>query len=343
MQSALITGLASTELSDDERAFLRDVRPAGIILFTRNARDHGQIRALVADARAAAACDDFLVLIDQEGGRVQRLRGALGRELPPARRYGELYARDAEAAREAAFSIARLIADDLKDLGINTNCAPVLDLPVPGAHDIVGDRAYATNASDVIALGAEVIDGYKTGGVVPVIKHVPGHGRATADSHLALPVVEEPRETLSRTDFVPFRALSGAPAAMTAHVVYADIDANEPASTSNRVLGEIVRGEMSFDGLLMSDDLSMQALKGPMRTRAERVIAAGCDLALHCNGQMEEMLATAEGVPQLSGRAAKRFSDACRITRKSKPYDREQALWLLAGMLKPHSPEAESV
>ncbi len=340
MQSAMIAGVSSFELGAEERAFFKDVRPAGVILFSRNCRDHEQIRALVGDVRAAATSDKFLVLIDQEGGRVQRLRGELGRELPPARRYGELYADDPELAREAAYAIARLVAEDLKALGIDTNCAPVLDLPVQGAHDIIGDRAYATSAFDAITLAREVIAGYSAGGVVSVIKHIPGHGRATADSHLSLPVVTTARDELSKSDFVTFRALASAPAAMTAHVVFSDIDATAPASTSRRVTEEIIRGEIGYDGLLMSDDLSMKALTGPIRQRAESVIAAGSDLALHCNGDLAEMREVAEGVPALGGRAQKRFADACRVTRKSEPFDKERALWLLDAMLKPHSRDA---
>lgn len=342
MQSALIAGLSSTALTSEERAFFKDVRPAGMILFTRNCRDHEQIRSLVAEVREAVGAP-MLVLIDQEGGRVQRLRGELGRELPPARRYGELHDRDPELAREAAFVIARLVADDLKALGIDTNCAPVVDLPVPGAHDIIGDRSYALTPNETITLAREVIFGFTEGGVVSVIKHIPGHGRALADSHVSLPVVTAARDELSKTDFMPFRALAAAPAAMTAHVVFSDIDPAQPASTSGIVTKEIIRGEIGFGGLLMSDDLGMQALSGPMRTRAESVIKAGSDLALHCNGDLSEMRAAAEGVPKLEGRSARRFADACRVTRKAEDYDKERALWLLAEMLKPHSPNAESV
>ena len=225
MRAALITGLAGSELSADERAFYAAVRPAGMILFTRNCRDHAQISRLVAETRAAVGADDFLVLIDQEGGRVQRLRGHLGRALPPARRYGDLFRIDPVRAQRAAFLTARLVAQDLKALGIDTNCAPVLDVPVPGAHDIIGDRAYATDPGAVVTLAREVMNGYIAGGVVPVIKHIPGHGRAGGDSHLVLPVVTTGHAELSRTDFAPFRALNDAPAAMTAHVKFSAIDA----------------------------------------------------------------------------------------------------------------------
>jgi beta-N-acetylhexosaminidase len=241
MRTALIVGVAGTKLSRDEAQFLKDARPAGFILFARNLKDHAQIRALIGDVRAAVGADDLLVLIDQEGGRVQRLRPPLGRALPPAAAYGQLYARDHAAAVMAAFEATRLLAADLADLGINTDCAPVVDLPVEGAHDIIGDRAYGRRVDQIVALAKAVGDGFMAGGVVPVIKHIPGHGRATADSHLSLPVVTETRAELTATDFAPFKALSHMPTAMTAHVVFRDIDAEQPASTSPIVTREIIR------------------------------------------------------------------------------------------------------
>lgn len=343
MRSALIAGLSGTVLTGEERAFYRDVRPAGMILFTRNCRDLAQVAALVAETRAAVGAQDFLVLIDQEGGRVQRLRGELGRALPPARNYGAMYAIDPERAKMAAYLIARLTAQDLRALGIDTNCAPVLDVPVPGAHDIIGDRAYGTDTASVIALGREVMAGYADGGVVPVIKHIPGHGRAGADSHLALPVVETGHDELSRSDFLTFRALSDAPAAMTAHVVFSAIDPEKPASTSKRVTDEVIRGEIGFSGLLMSDDLSMHALSGPMRQRAQEVLEAGCDVALHCNGDMAEMAAAAEGCGALQGRAADRFARAVRVTRRQSDFDAQEAVEMLAEMLSGASPPAEGI
>lgn len=343
MRSALITGVAAFGLNDAERAFYREVRPAGAILFTRNCRDTAQIARLVGEIKDAVQADDFLVLIDQEGGRVQRLRGENGRALPPARRYGDYFARDPDSARAAAHLVARLVAEDLSSLGINCNCAPVLDIPVPGAHDIIGDRAYASDAHTIVTLAREVVKGYIAGGVVPVIKHIPGHGRATADSHLSLPVVGTPREELSRTDFLPFRLLSDAPAAMTAHVLYSDVDRNEPASTSAPVIADVIRGEMGYRGLLMSDDLSMQALSGDIGARAGKVIAAGCDVALHCNGDMGEMRAAAAAVPALDGAALKRFAAACRITRGKRPFDAAQAQELLAIVLAEPPHPAESV
>lgn len=332
MVASLIVGLSGVALTDDERRFYRDVQPAGLILFARNVADSEQLKRLVEDVRDAVGRRDFLVLIDQEGGRVQRLRPPIARSLPPAAAYAQLYARDSEAARRAAFAVARLTGEELRAFSITMNCAPVADLPVDGSHEIISDRAYGSTVGEVIALARSVADGYLAGGVVPVIKHIPGHGRATADSHLSLPVVATARPILSETDFAPFKALANIPAAMTAHVVYSAIDPANPASTSAIVTREVIRGEIGFDNLLMSDDLSMKALSGPMRARAEAVIAAGSDLALHCNGDIEEMRAAAEGVPPLRGRAAERFERACSCIGRIEPYDREEALQLLDGI-----------
>ncbi len=320
-RTALITGLAGTELSGDERKFLRDARPAGIILFTRNCAGHEQIRRLVGEAHSAIGADDVLVLIDQEGGRVQRLRPPLGRALPPAAAYARVFARDPAKAVRMARQAARLLAHDLKSLGINTECAPVLDVPVPGAHDIIGDRAYGRDVATVTALGRAVAEGFMAGGVLPVIKHIPGHGRATSDSHLALPVVSTDAATLRATDFAAFKALADMPAAMTAHVVFSAIDAGAPASTSAKVTREIIRGEIGFNGLLMSDDLGMHALEGPMRTRAAAVIAAGSDVALHCSGNLAEMHEAEAGVSALAGDAARRFANAVAVFSRAEPFD----------------------
>ena len=295
MRTALITGVAATTLTPQEVDFLRDIRPAGLILFARNLVNHSQIRALISAVREAVGTEELLVLIDQEGGRVQRLRPPLGRTLPPASAYGTLYSRDPAQATAAAFAVARLLAEDLKALGINADCAPVLDLPVPSSHAVIGDRAYGTSIDQVVRLARSVAQGFMAGGVLPVIKHIPGHGRATKDSHLALPVVTESREVLAASDFVPFKALNLLPAAMTAHIIYSAIDAGAPASTSAILVGDVIRGEIGFDGLLMSDDLSMNALSGGMRQRAESVIAAGSDIVLHCNGDLREMRSAAAG------------------------------------------------
>ena len=333
MRTALITGLAGLALGDAERAYLASVRPAGIILFARNLESHGQIRRLVAAAREAVGSDDLLVLIDQEGGRVQRLRPPLGRALPPAAAYGALYSVDPTRACRMARDAARLMAHDLVSLGINTDCAPVLDVPVPGAHDIIGNRAYGRDVAQIAALGRAVAEGLMAGGVVPVIKHIPGHGRATADSHLDLPVVTTPHAELSATDFAAFEALADMPAAMTAHVVFSALDAAHPASTSALVTERVVRGEIGFGGLLMSDDLGMQALAGPMRARAEAVIAAGSDVALHCSGDLAEMDAAAAGCPQLSGTAEARWQTCLAVTRRREPFDMATAEAAVAAAL----------
>lgn len=333
MTAALITGLSGPTLTAEERDFYRDVKPAGVILFRRNVEDGDLIKSLVDDVRAAAGQDDMLVMIDQEGGRVQRLKPPVARTLPPAAAYAALYTRDPELAKGAAFAVARLVADELRRYGINTNCAPVLDVLVPGAHDIIGDRAYGATPAQIIDLAREVALGLMAGGVVPVIKHIPGHGRATSDSHLGLPVVATPFDELARSDFVPFRALAHLPAAMTAHVVFSDIDAEHPASTSAKITRDVIRSGIGFDGLLMSDDLSMKALAGPMRARAEAVIAAGSDVALHCNGDLTEMRAAAEGAPVLQGAAKLRFDRAFAVTRKRQPHDSDEAERLLAALI----------
>ncbi len=334
MALALITGLAGPTLLDAERRFLRSAQPCGLILFARNCIAPDQIRALVSDALEAIGNRDVLVLIDQEGGRVQRLRPPLGRALPPGAAYGQLAAGDLAAATRAAFATARLVADDLRALGINTNCAPVLDLPAPGAHDIIGDRAYGTAVAQVIALGRAVAQGYMAGGVVPVIKHIPGHGRAMSDSHLDLPTVITAHADLTATDFATFRAAADMPAAMTAHVVYGAIDAVGPATTSPRIIADIIRGEIGFGGLLMSDDLSMKALAGTIDERARASIAAGCDVVLHCNGDLAEMKAAASATPTLTGDAAARFERAFAVTQTVSPFDVRAAEAQLAMVLE---------
>jgi beta-N-acetylhexosaminidase len=343
MRTALITGLQGPALTPDEAAFLREVRPAGLILFGRNLQSHDQIRALIDDAQTAVWAEHLLVLIDQEGGRVQRLRPPLGRALPPAAKYGEAYERSPEEAIAAAYAVARLMAEDLRALGINTNCLPVLDLPVAGSHGIIGDRAYGTTTAQVVALADAVAKGHLAGGVLPVMKHIPGHGRATKDSHEALPVVTESREQLSTTDFAPFKALRSLPVAMTAHVVFRAIDPNAPASTSETVTRDIIRGEIGFDGLLMSDDLTMKALSGTIRERAEQVVAAGSDLVLHCTGDMREMQDAAAGSHTLAGRSLERFDAAFGLIGTRSLFDSAAAERALARLLDGAADNTESV
>lgn len=334
-QSAIIVGLSGTELQAAERAFLAEVRPAGIILFKRNLDSHEQIERLVAEARDAIGMD-ALVLIDQEGGRVQRLRPPLGRALPPASAYARYFEESPDQAVGAVRLAARLLADDLRALGIDTNCAPVLDVPVRGAHEIIGDRAYGRDPMQVARLGRAVAEGLMAGGVVPVVKHIPGHGRATADSHLALPVVTASFEELACSDFAAFTPLADMPAAMTAHVVFNALDGERPASISPVVTRRIVRGLIGFGGLLMSDDLGMHALSGSMRERAEAVIGAGSDIVLHCSGDLAEMRSAAAGVPELSGPRRDRFEAALAVRSRRDDYDRDAAEAALAEVLGRH-------
>ncbi|HVV26729.1 MAG TPA: beta-N-acetylhexosaminidase [Rhizomicrobium sp.] len=334
MRSAAIYGCAGTSLLASEKDFFRDVRPWGFILFARNISDRPQVRALVGELRETVGDARAPVLIDQEGGRVARLKPPQWHARPPAARFGALHAENPEAAREATYLNARLIAWDLAELGINVDCLPVLDVPAPGAHDIIGDRAFAHDPATVIALGRAQIEGLLDGGVLPVMKHIPGHGRAEADSHLALPRVTAGRAELSASDFVTFRSLDLCPVAMTAHVVYESIDPQRPATTSPKVIRDVIRGEIGFEGLLMSDDLSMKALDGPFSVRARAALFAGCDLVLHCNGDMDEMRDMASEVNELEGLALRRSEQAlARLTPPFVPFDPQAAEARLAGLL----------
>jgi beta-N-acetylhexosaminidase len=305
---AAIFGCAGPTLADAERRFFKTADPLGFILFARNCADPRQVRQLVSDLRATVEREDAPVLIDQEGGRVMRLRPPHWRAAPPAGRFGELAARDRPAAAEAAYLNARLLACDLADLGIDVDCVPVLDLRLPGAHEVIGDRALGADPAAVAELGRAVAQGLMEGGVLPVMKHIPGHGRALVDSHYDLPVVDADRRTLERTDFEPFRRLADLPWAMTAHVVYRALDADRPATLSARIVSEVIRGAIGFQGFLVSDDLAMKALKGDAGALAAAAIEAGCDAVLHCNGAMAEMERVAAAVPPLAEVAAVRLA-----------------------------------
>jgi beta-N-acetylhexosaminidase len=327
---AFIASCAGPSLSDEERAFFAEARPCGLILFGRNCDNPDQVRALVSSFKDAVESDQALVLIDQEGGRVQRLGPPHWRRMPPARAYGLVYADAPEAAQAAAYAGARLIADELRDLGITVNCAPVLDVPQPGSHDIIGDRAYGTEPEVVSALGRAVMEGYLAGGVLPVVKHVPGHGRAKVDSHLSLPVIEATEAELAAVDFRPFQALADAPLAMTAHVLLRCFDDRRPATVSPVIMEQVIRGRLGLQGLVMSDDIGMQALGGSMAERADAVVAAGCDVALHCSGTLAEMREVASAVPLLASRGAERFARARAHLRKPDAFDVEAAVALVA-------------
>jgi beta-N-acetylhexosaminidase len=326
MTTAFIVGCSGPELTPDERAFFRDAEPWGFILFKRNIGTPAQVAALTADLRASVGRADAPVLIDQEGGRVQRMGPPHWPAYAAGRAYGRLYANDPVAGREIARLAARLVAHDLLSVGVTVDCLPVLDVPVRGAHDVIGDRAYGDDPATVAVLGRAAAEGLLAGGVLPVIKHVPGHGRAFSDSHLELPVVDAPRDELERHDFAPFRVLADMPLAMTAHVVYADIDPARPATTSHIVMTQIIRGSIGYDGLVMSDDLSMNALSGTLAERAVAAFAAGCDVALHCNGQLDEMKAIAAETPVLEDEAKLRAESAlARIKHAPEPLDPEAA------------------
>ena len=317
--SAALYGCEGLTLTADERRFFQEARPFGYILFARNCDTPEQIRALCNALRGDNP--SALIFIDQEGGRVARLKPPQWKARPPAKRFGDLFAEDPEKGRETAYLCARLIAHDLYLLGITADCAPVLDVPSPGAHDIIGDRAYSGDPATVIELGRAAIDGFLDGGVLPVIKHIPGHGRALADSHLELPRVAASEAELSGRDFVTFRGLNHAPMAMTAHVVYEAIDAKRAATLSPRVVRKVIRGEIGFDGLLMTDDLSMKALTGSLASLTKSALFAGCDIVLHCNGRLDEMKEIAGEVPPLSRPALRRAEAALSHLRAPAPLD----------------------
>ncbi len=317
--AAVIFGCGGARLSGGERDFFRAVDPLGFILFQRNCAAPDQVRGLVEALRETVGRADAPVLIDQEGGRVARLKPPHWPAYPAA---AVLAALGGERAREAVRLGARLIADDLVALGITVDCLPVLDIPVSGADDVIGDRAYGDSPDSVSALGRAACEGLLSGGVLPVLKHIPGHGRAMLDSHLALPRVEAPRATLEAIDFAPFRALAGMPLAMTAHIVYTALDAERPATLSRRVIDEAIRAAIGFDGLLLSDDLSMRALGGSFAGRAAGALDAGCDLVLHCNGDMAEMTEVAGATGPHTAAARRRFDRAEARRGAAQPIDR---------------------
>jgi len=318
---AAIFGCAGPTLGPGEAAFFRETRPWGFILFGRNIETPDQVRRLVGDLRQTAP--DAPVLIDQEGGRVQRLKAPHWPKYPPGAAYGALS--HAADRREVARLGGRLIAHDLLAVGVNVDCAPVLDVPTPGARDVIGDRAYGQTPELVAELGRAFAEGLLGGGVLPVLKHMPGHGHAHADSHLQLPVVEATHAELEH-DFAPFRANADLPAAMTAHVVYRAIDPAGPATTSHAVIEGVIRRDIGFDGLLITDDLSMRALSGDFASRARDALAAGCDLVLHCNGDMAEMQAVAAGARALTGESLRRADAAlARIAKGAEAFDVEAA------------------
>jgi beta-N-acetylhexosaminidase len=318
-----IFGLAGTQISKEEKSFFSRVNPLGFILFARNCETPDQVKQLTKALRELLQREDVLILIDQEGGRVVRLKPPHWRKAPPAGAFAAIADSSIAAAKAAVYANARLIARELHDAGINVDCAPLADVPVPGAHDIIGDRAYGDDPHQVSILAARMASGLLDGGVLPVLKHIPGHGRAKADSHEALPVVSEPIDVLQKSDFIPFKALSHLPLGMTAHILYTAMDAKLPATLSKTVI-DFIRNDIGFDGLLMSDDISMKALSGSLEKLTQKSLAAGCDIVLHCNGKREEMEAVAKALLPLADKAERRFERA--LAKLNKPADYDFAL-----------------
>jgi beta-N-acetylhexosaminidase len=313
---AFITGVSGTALTTQERSFLRAAEPWGLIVFKRNVETPDQLRDLVAGFRAAVGRADAPVLVDQEGGRVQRLGPPHWPSYPAGAQYGRIWERDPASALEAARMGARLIANDLLALGIDVDCLPLADVPTGDADPIIGDRAYGDSAPKVAAIAGAIAEGLMEGGVLPVLKHLPGHGRATADSHHRLPVVTAERSSLEAVDFAAFRPLAGLALGMTAHVVFSAFDPVAPATTSVTMVQDVIRGSIGFEGLLMSDDISMGALSGSLAERSVAALAAGCDVVLHCNGDIAEMRAVAGTVPVLAAAAQRRAAAALAARRR---------------------------
>ncbi len=323
----MILGAAGTNLTPEEKSFYNNERPWAFILFARNIEEPHQIEDLCAEMRDCVGNPNALVFIDQEGGRVQRLRPPIAANYPDGATIGSIYCKDRDAGLRAAWSMSRLHAFDLLKLGITADCLPVLDIPVEGSSNVIGNRAYGDEPSMVAEIGRAAAQGLISGGVLPVMKHIPGHGRAFADSHLELPVVDAPLEDLRQSDFLPFKAMNDCPMAMTAHIVYRAIDAENPATTSAKMISEVIRGEIGFEGLLMSDDVSMKALSGDFASRTDAIFSAGCDVVLHCNGVMDEMRAVASATPALHGVAAER-AERAMSSRTAQDETKEAAIRL---------------
>ena len=322
---ATVFGCSGPELEDDERRFFRQSDPVGFILFARNCETPDQVRTLVQDLRDSVGRDDAPVLIDQEGGRVTRLKPPHWRAAPAPGRIGELAKVSVPTAAEAAGLNARLIAAELSDLGISVNCVPVLDIPQPGTSSVVGDRACGSDVETVVALGRAIANGMLDGGVLPVIKHMPGHGRAFVDSHHELPSVAADIDELEMMDFAPFQALHDLPWGMTGHILFKAIDKTAPATTSAKIVENVIRGHIGFEGVLATDDLSMNALSGSVGERAAAALSAGCDIALHCNGKMDEMIDVANSCRPLSATSMERIARGEKLRGAPKPLDRASA------------------
>ena len=306
---AAIFGLSGLDLSAEVRDFFREAEPAGYILFGRNLADKAQVRALTDSLRTLHGRDDLPIMIDQEGGRVQRMKPPVWPAFPAGQRFADLYAISPISAMQAARLNAAALGVSLAEAGISIDCLPLLDVRQPGAHDVIGDRALGAEPMQVAALGRAVLDGLADAGVGGIVKHIPGHGRASVDSHKSLPVVDADVEELEQ-DIAPFRALAHAPMAMTAHIVFTAWDAERPATLSPIVIEDVIRGQIGFDGLLFSDDLDMEALDGSVPDRAEAAIKAGCDIALNCWAKMDDMQGIAQRLGPIGSDARRRLDSA---------------------------------
>ena len=323
---AFISGCSGLTLNKSEVAFFERFSPWGLILFKRNCESSSQVIALVNAYRRAVGRSDAPVFIDQEGGRVQRIGPPQWRAYPPASSFGKLYALNPGLALRSARSLGHLMASELYDLGLTASCMPVLDVPQSDAHEVIGNRAYDPKVERVMVLARAHMAGLLDGGILPVIKHIPGHGRAVVDSHLHLPVVTTSRLELESHDFVPFTGFADCPMAMTAHVVYSAIDPKHPATLSRKVVRNVIRKVIGFEGLLITDDLSMKALGGTLKYKAEMAYDAGCDMLLHCNGVMAEMEEVGVNAQIFTAKIARRAKAALRMRRKPVPFDEKQAL-----------------
>ncbi len=304
-----IFGLSGLTLTDDERAFFKDADPAGYIVFGRNCQDRAQLRALTDDLRAIHGRDRTFICIDQEGGRVARMKPPEWSAFPAGAAFDALYQIAPASAIEAARVNAEALARELAEVGITVDCHPPLDIPQPGAHDVIGDRALGRDPMQVAALGRAILDGFARAGVLGCIKHMPGHGRSQADTHKEMPTVTASAEELE-LDIAPFRALADTPVGMTGHLLFTAWDDANPATLSPTVIADVIRGQIGFDGLLMTDDIDMEALSGTIPERSERAIAAGCDLVLNCWARMDDMIGIATRLPALSGKGAERLDRA---------------------------------
>jgi beta-N-acetylhexosaminidase len=322
---AFITGVSGLELTAAERAFIRSERPWGLIIFKRNIETRDQVTNLIREFRSEVGESGTPVLIDQEGGRVQRFGPPNWPAYPAGAVFGALYDLDPKLGLRAAWLSARLIAADLIEAGITVDCLPLADVPVAGADAVIGNRAYGTEPGKVAKIARAVTEGLEQGGVLPVLKHIPGHGRATADTHFRLPEVDTSRSELERVDFAAFQSLADLPMAMTAHVVFSAIDPAHPATTSATIVTQVIRGVIGFQGLLMSDDVSMNALSGSIAERTRAIFAAGCDMVLHCNGKLDEMRDVARETPELSGKALERAKRALASRGAPQALDRQAA------------------